>query len=73
MQGRLVGLTSRNANPEPSSRQALLNQQFKDRRFRVQAFSNKAAQFHAADLFDIETCAMEVSESVKGLAPSLML
>ena len=39
----------------------------------MHAFSNKAAQFHAADLFDIETCTMEVSESVKGLVPFLAL
>ena len=73
IQRRLVALAHRNAVPEPSSRQALLNQRQKDRRFRVAAFSNKAAQYHAADLFDIETCAMDVSESVKGLAPSLVL
>ena len=39
----------------------------------MHAFSNKAAQFHATDLFNIETCTMEVSESVKGLAPYLAL
>ena len=39
----------------------------------MHAFSNKAAQFHTADLFDIEMCTMEVSESVKGLAPYLAL
>ena len=39
----------------------------------MHAFSNKAAQFHATDLYDIETCTMEVSESVKGLAPYLAL
>ena len=39
----------------------------------MHAFSNKAAQFHATDLYDIGTCTMEVSESVKGLAPYLVL
>ena len=39
----------------------------------MHAFSNKAAQFHTTNLFDIEMCAMEVSESVKGLAPYLGL
>ena len=39
----------------------------------MHAFSNKAAQFHTANLFDIEMCTMEVSESVKGLAPYLAL
>ena len=41
--------------------------------FRVHAFSNKAAQFHAADLFDIESCSLDLSQSVKGLTPYLAL
>ena len=36
-------------------------------------FSNKAAQFDTTNLFDIETCTMKVSESVKGLALYLVL
>ena len=35
------------------------------------AFSNKAAQFHAVDLFDLETCTLELAELVKGLTPYL--
>ena len=37
----------------------------------MSAFSNKAAQFHAEDLFDLETCALELAELVKGLTPYL--
>ena len=65
MQRRLDVQTQRHTAQELTSRQIYLNQREKDRRFRVVAFSNKAAQYHAADLFDIKTCAMDVSESVK--------
>ena len=50
---------------------AHLTQRLKERPFRVGAFSNKAAQFHAEDLFDLETCALELAELVKGLTPYL--
>ena len=69
MQRRLDVRTSGVANSELSSKPAHQNQRLKNRTFRVHAFSHKAAQFHTACLFDIETCTMEVSESVKGLAP----
>ena len=49
------------------------SQRLKDRTFCVHAFSNKATQFHATNLYDIKTCTMEVSESAKGLAPYLAL
>ena len=39
----------------------------------MHAFSNKATQFHAADLFDIETCSLDLSQSVMGLTPYLVL
>ncbi len=39
----------------------------------MHAFSNKAAQFHATDLYDIKTRTVEVSESAKGMAPYLVL
>ena len=39
----------------------------------MHAYSNKAAQFYAADLYDIETWTMEVSKSAKGLALYLVL
>ena len=73
MQRRLDVRTSGVANSELVSQPAHQNQRTKDRTFRVHAFSNKAAQFHAADLYDIETCTMEVSKSAKGLAPYLAL
>ena len=39
----------------------------------MQAFFNKAAPFHAGDLFDIETCAMDISQYARVLAPHLAL
>ena len=59
MQQRLDEHTQRHTANELNSRQVHLNQREKDRRFRVAAFSNKAAQYHAGDLFNIESCAME--------------
>ena len=53
MQRNLGVRTSGVANTEPSSQSAHQGQHIKDRTFCVHAFSNKAAQFHAADLFDI--------------------
>ena len=71
MQQNLDVTTSGVANLELSSK--LAHQQLKDKTFRVHAFSNKAAQFHAADLFDIKTCSLDLSQSVKGLTPYLVL
>ena len=53
MQRNLDVTTSGVASLGLSSRPAHLTQRHKDWLFRVQSFSNKAAQFHAADLFDI--------------------
>ena len=66
-------MTSGVANLELSSGSVQQSQQIKDRTFRVQAFSNKAAQYHAADLFDLESCALDLSQCVNGLAPYLAL
>ena len=71
MQRNLDVTTAGVANLELSSKLAHQTQRLKDKMFRVHAFSNKAAQFHAADLFDIETCALDLSQSVKGLTPYL--
>ena len=73
MQRRLDVNTQRHTAQELCSRQNYLNQCKKDRRFCVAAFSNKATQYHAGDLFDIETCAMDISEHAKVLVPSLEL
>ena len=69
MQRRLDTHTHRQLAQELSSRQTRLIQHEKDRKFHVQAFSNRAAQFHAGDLFHIETCAMDISQYAKVLAP----
>merc|ERR1712041_16329 len=71
MQRNLDVTTSGVANLELSSKLAHQSQRLKDKTFRVHAFSNKAAQFHAADLFDIESCSLDLSQSVKGLTPYL--
>ena len=73
MQGRLDDHTSRQLAQELSSRQTYLSQGEKDRKFHVQAFSNKAAQFHAGNLFDIKKCAMDISQYARVLAPHLVL
>ena len=39
----------------------------------MQFFSNKAAQFHAADLFDVQSYTLDLAKTVEGLAPYLML
>ena len=39
----------------------------------MQSFSNKAAQYHAANLYDLETCTLDLSQCVNGLAPYLAL
>ena len=73
MQRNLDVTTSGVANLGLSSRSAHLNQRTKDRLFRVQSFSNKAAQFHAADLFDVQTYTLDLAETTKGLASYLVL
>ena len=73
MQQNLDVTTSGVANLGLSSRMAYHNQWTKDRLFRVQSFSNKAAQFHAADLFDVQSYTLDLAKTVKGLAPYLAL
>merc|ERR1711895_386472 len=73
MQQNLDVTTSGVANLGLSSRMAHHNQWTKDRLFRVQSFSNKAAQFHAVDLFDVQTYTLDLAKTVEGLAPYLTL
>ena len=73
MQRNLEVMTSGVANLELSSGPAQQSQRIKDRPFRVQAFSNKVAQYHAADLFDLESCTLDLAQCVNGLAPYLAL
>ena len=67
MQRNLAATMTGVANLWLGSKTAHLTQWLKDKPFRVGAFSNKAAQFHAEDLFDLKTCALELAELVKGL------
>ena len=73
MQRNLDVATSGVASLGLSSRLAPSSQRVKDRLFRVQSFSNRNAQFHAADLFDIQTSTLELAKIVEGLAPYLTL
>ena len=70
-QRNLAAATTGVANLRLKLKTAHLTQRLKDKPFRVGAFSNKAAQFHAEDLYDLETCALELAELVKGLTPYL--
>ena len=71
MQRKLAATITGVANLWFGPKTANQTQRNKDKTFRVHAFSNKAAQYHAEDLFDLETCALELSELVKGLTPYL--
>ena len=73
MQRNLDVTTSGVANLELSSKSVHQSQRIKDRTFHVHAFSNKAAQFHATDLFDVQTYTLDLAETAKGLAPYLAL
>ena len=64
----LVAATTRVSNLRLRSETALQTQRLKDRPFRVHAFNDKAAQFHARDLYDLETCTLELTKLIKGLA-----
>ena len=55
------------------SKHAASSQRVKDRHFRVQSFANKAAQVHAADLFDIQMSTQDLAKIVEGVAPYLAL
>ena len=61
MQWNLAATTTGVANLQLGLKTVHQTQRLKDKTFRVHAFSNKATQFHAVDLFDLETCALELS------------
>ena len=73
MQRNLDVATSGVASLGLSPRPAHSSQRVKDRLFRVESFSNKAAQFHAADLYDVQTSTLDLAKTVEGLAPYLTL
>ena len=73
MQRNLDVATTGVASLGLSSRLAPSSQRVKDHLFRVQSFSNKAAKFHAADLFDVQTSVLDSAKTVEGLAPYLTL
>ena len=71
MQRNLAATTTGVANLWLGLKTAYLTQWLKDKPFSVHAISNKAVQFHAVDLFDLETCTLELAELVKELTPYL--
>ena len=73
MQRRLDEHTRRHTVNELNSRQFQLTQREKDRCFHVGAFSIKATQYHAGDLFDIQSVTLDIAEHAKVLAPNLAL
>ena len=73
MQHRLDEHTKRHSVNELNSRQFQLTQREKDRQFCVAQFSNKAAQYNAGDLYDIQSVTLNIAEHAKVLAPNLAL
>ena len=63
--------TRQNTAIELRARQNYLAQWEKDRRIRVNSFSNKIAQYHAGDLFDKETFILDRAEHARHLIPNL--
>ena len=73
MQRRLDEHTKRHTVNELNSRQFQLTQREKDRQFRIATFSNKAVQYQAGDLFDIQSVMLDIAEHANVLAPNLAL
>ena len=63
--------TKRNTASELHARQVYLEQQEKNRQVRVGKFSQKPHQYHAGDLFDIETLILDLAEHARHLIPNL--
>ena len=64
MQRNLDDATSGVASLGLSPRPAHSSQRVKDRLFRVESFSNKAAQFHSRDLYDIQMSSLDLAKTV---------
>ena len=73
MRKKLDKHTKRHTVNEVNSRQWQLNQWEKDRQFRVAAFTNKVTQYHAGDLFDIQSVCLDIAEHTRVLSPNLAL
>ena len=54
--------TKRNTAIELRARQVYIDQREKDRQVRLSKFKNKVYQYHAGDLFDIETHILDLAE-----------
>ena len=64
--------TKRNTAAELRAWQAYLEQQERNRQVRVSKFAQKPHQYHAGDLFDIETLILDLADHARNLIPSLV-
>ena len=71
VQQRLEEHSCRHTVKEINSRQYQVSQRDRDRKWRINAFNNKAHRFHAADLFDIESMTHDIFKHVSNLSSSL--
>ena len=63
--------TKRNTAAELRARQAYLEQRERQRQIRISKFTQKPHQFHAGDLFKIETFVLDLAQHARHLIPSL--
>ena len=63
--------TKRNTTVELRARQYYLEQREKTRQIRVGKFQQKAQQYHAGDLYDMETHTLDLAEHARHLIPNL--
>ena len=61
----------RNSLAEVANRASVMSQREKDRRFRVNAFSQPLARFHAMDLYDIQAKLQDLADHAKLICPQL--
>ena len=64
--------TKRNTAVELRARQTYIEQQEKNRQVRVSKFRQKPQQYHAGDLFHIETHILDLTEHARNLIPNLV-
>ena len=71
IQSQLAVQDTRNVLSEVSSRQQVLTQREKDRKFRGNCFVQPLAKFHALDLFDIQQAVCDLTGHASLVAPQL--
>ena len=71
IQSQLTVQDTRNMLTEVSSRQHVLTQREKDRKFRSNCFTQPLAKFHALDLFDIQQAVADLTSQASLVCPTL--